>query len=911
MSISHMKLNGISCPMGYEPGPLLLSWQVEGSAGNRPVNSRIQVVDQAGIQVWETEGALSWEGTPLAFDPKSFTCYTVQVTVMDDLDETHAGETWFETGRMDRPWQGVWIGPDAVPDYAPVLSRQFSCRGRVESARLYITGLGLYAVELNGQPVTRDVLLPGLWDYEEEVQCQAYDVTALLQEENHLEVTLGNGWYRGRFGLDRTEPWGSEYALLAEMRIRFADGGEQTICTDGSWTWHEGQIHGGNGIYDGEYLDRLHAPGLDRPVAYPVIPLRVVDRVSLPVREMDTLPVAEVIHTPAGETVLDFGQNHTGWLRFHAKLSKGTEVRLEFGEILQKGNFYNENYRTATGGFRYRSDGREETVCQRFTYFGFRYVKVTGWTGELDPANFDSPVLYSEMDRIGWLSTGHKNLNRLYENALWGQRSNFLDIPTDCPQRDERLGWTGDAQVFAPTACYNMDCRAFYRSFLRFLRREQNRMDGAVPTYIPTMGNYMAKQACAIWSDSATFIPDTLLRFYGSAEGLAEHYPMMRDWVDWVERLNPGRLYSVGGQLGDWLALDGVTPQSFNGGTDGAYLASVYWMASARIVARFAQLLGNAEDAARYSVMAEEIRATVLDAYFTPAGRLSVDTQAAYVAALRFGVWRDKEVLLEQFRRRLRYDGYQIRCGFAGAPLLCSTLADHGMGELACDLLLQRGFPGWMYCVELGATTIWERWNSLLPDGTCSGTGMNSFNHYAYGSVMEYVYGHLAGLKPGERGFRDAVIAPHPDVRLGHLSCTCRTAAGQYVSSWRICADGMVEVHVEVPFGCTANVTLPRSNDGALELSAGSYDWRYQPTQDYRRMYSMASRLSALAGDERAEALLEKLVPPLYGVLARNDLEFTTQTLEELKGAFFLGVQPGQVEALAEHLSKLLYPVEE
>lgn len=907
MAITNLKINGISCPLGYEPGPLLLSWLTEGSSGSHQTHARVCVRTSPSdsLPLWETGGNLNWEGTPLHLPLLPRTRYYTHVEVTDDLGKTHLGQTWFETGKLDEPWKAQWIGPDKTSDYAPTLFKTFSSPKAVTSARLYITGLGLYSAVLNGFPVSGEVLAPGVWDYEEEVQYQSYDVTALIQPQNRLEVTLGNGWYKGRFGLEQAKPFGDHHALLAELHLAYNDGSVDVIATDQSWNWKESDIAAANGIYDGEFLNRLaHADSQnpDRPVAPADICLRVVDRISLPVTEMESLPVAQVIYTPAGETVLDFGQNHTGWLRFRSCLPLGTEVRFEFGEVLQGGNFYNDNYRSAVGGFIYRSDGHRETVCQTFTFYGFRYVKVSGWPGSPDPADFDSPVLYSQLDRTGWLETGHTSLNRLHKNVLWGQKSNFLSIPTDCPQRDERLGWTGDAQVFAPTACYNMDCRAFYRSFLRFLRLEQRRHAGAVPTYVPSMGDFTS---CAIWSDASALIPNTLLRFSGSPEEIAEHYSLMKDWVDYVTASNPGLLYTEGFQFGDWLAQDGITPQSFKGGTDDVFLASVYRMVSAHITADLARYLGHEEDTAKYDALAGEIRQAVLDTYFTPAGRLSVDTQAAYVTALQFGLWRDKAVLVDQFRRRLKYDNFQIRCGFAGAPLLCSVLASHGMQDLACDLLLSRTFPGWLHCVELGATTIWERWNSLLPDGTISGVGMNSLNHYAYGSVMAYVYEHLAGLQPGPHSFRDAVIAPKPDIRLGHLNCTCRTVSGQYVCNWNICGDGHLELHLEIPFGCTATVTLPRCKKPSFVLTAGCYDYRYMPDRDFRSIYHLDTRLSSLAGDELAQVILAQELPQLFGILKEDNQEFTTQTFRELGHAFYLGLSPEKVAHTVARLAQI------
>lgn len=905
MAITNMKINGITRPLGYEPGPLLLSWHTRSSA-KKQTEAWIRVWDDQNTHVWETRGNLDWEGTPLNFKPLPRTRYTVGVQVTGENGCVERECTWFETGKLDEPWQAKWISIDRESDWAPVLTGSFAVNGEVASARLYMVGLGVYSATLNGEPFTDEILAPGLWYFEEETQYQTYDVTAFIRNENTLEVTLGNGWYKGRFGLER-EPYGDKYGLLAELHVTLADGTTQVFRTDETWCWYESDIDDRNGIYDGETLNRLSHTEKEnplRPVVTVDLGLRVVDRISPPVKEILTLPAVEVIHTPAGETVLDFGQNHTGLLRFRAALPRGAEVRFEFGEILQQGNFYNENYRSALHGFVYRSDGREETVCQKFTFYGFRYVRVTGWPGELNAADFESPVVHTELDRTGWLSTGHEQLNRLYENVIWGQRSNFLSFPTDCPQRDERLGWTGDAQVFAPTACYNMDCRAFYRSFLHLLRLDQRQHGGSIPVVYPRSGGY---DSCAIWSDACALIPHALKRFSGCTDEIRNYYPMMKEWVDYVHARHPNCLYEED-QLGDWLALDGVTDQSFKGGTDDVYLGTVYWMNTARITAELAELLGLPEEAANYQELADSIKNAVMHTYFTPSGRLSVDTQAAYITALKFGLWRDKDILIRQFMRRMRFDGFEIRCGFAGAPLMCSVLAEHGMGDLACDLLLNRNYPGWLHCVELGATTVWERWNSVLPDGSISGTGMNSLNHYAYGSVMEYVYGYLAGVRPGNRGFRNAVIAPQPDIRIGHADCTLNTVSGKFVSNWRIESDGNVSLHVEVPFGCTATVTLPRSDKEPFTVDAGSYDYKYVPVQDYRALYHLDSRLSALAKDEAAKAILLEEAPPLFGMLMGNNREFTTQTFRELSSAFFLGLNPEKIGHIVNRLSQLRYP---
>ena len=907
MSVINIKINGVPQPLGYDFSDLLLSWHVTDSNSSTTVNSCVVVRQDTrdGKVVFQTSGNLAWEGTKLNIPsllPR--TRYWISVEVEDDFGALHTGESWFETGKLKEPWHAKWICPENAAEFAPVLTRSFSSSKAVSSARLYMVGLGLYSAVLNGLPVSNEVLAPGFWYYEKEAPYQTYDITNLIHEHNTIEVTLGNGWYKGRFGLEHT-PYSDQYSMLAELHISYSDGTEQVVCSDEQWMWKESDI-GANGIYDGEILDRLSHSGQDMtlfPVSVVAPPLSTVERLNPPVVEMLTLPVIEVLHTPAGETVLDFGQNHTGLLRFHAHLPAGARVHFDFGEVLQQGNFYNENYRSALGGFTYYSDGRIETVCQQFTFYGFRYVRVTGWPGEINPSDFDSPVLHTAMDRTGWLTTGHKNLNRLYENTLWGQRSNFLSIPTDCPQRDERLAWTGDAQVFTPTACYNMDCRAFYRSFLHLLALDQADHDGSIATCLPRSPGFIS---CAIWSDASALIPETMHRFSSSVDEIAPYYPMMKAWVDYVACRANNYLYDEE-QLGDWLALDGATPQSFKGSTDDTYLGSVYFMNSTRITAKFARLLGYEHEADHYQELADNIRDSIMNHYFTPAGRLSVDTQAAFITAFKFGLWIDKEVLVKQFMRRMKLDGFQIRCGFAGAPLMCSVLAEHGMETLACDLLLNRDFPGWMYCVESGATTVWERWNSLLPDGTCSGTGMNSFNHYAYGSVMEFVYAYLAGLRPGEQGFRVASISPQPDIRIGYVNCSFDSPSGKYVSNWEICEDGMIKIHIEVPFGCSALVTLPRSGKDPFCVHAGHYDYVYMPTQDYRAVYSMNTHLSALDRDEEALKILAEEAPVLIGMLQMKNHEFTAQTFRELCSAFFLGLNEEKVTHIVEKLSKLIH----
>ena len=559
---------------------------------------------------------------------------------------------------------------------------------------------------------------------------------------------------------------------------------------------------------------------------------------------------------------------------------------------MQNGNFYNDNYRSAKSQFIYRADGRTETVRAHFTYYGFRYVRVTGWPGQLPADEFKGNVLYSDLDNAIAFETGHAGLNRLHLNSLWGQKSNFIDIPTDCPQRDERLGWTGDAQVFSPTACYQMDTRAFYRKFMLDLRTEQQKLNGAIPHYIPN--NNSAVAGSSVWGDVATFLPMTLYDVYGDLAQLEEAYPMMQDWVGFIRRGDAEHgnrhLWDFGFHFGDWLAQDGVTAQSMKGGTDDYYVASVYYYASVCKLAKAAQLLGKEQDANEYTQLSAQIREAILNEYFSQSGRLCIDTQTGYLLALRYAIYRDKEKLLEGFRVCLKKDCFKIKGGFVGAPIMCQTLAENGMEQLAYEILLQEGFPGWMHCINLGATTIWERWNSVLDDGSISGTEMNSLNHYAYGSVMEYVYRHIAGIQSLAPGFAKVQFAPQPNCKLGHLHCAYDSVSGRYVSDWKINEDGTLTVHFEVPFNACAVAILPGTDGRTVELKAGVYEETYRPNVDYRMRYSMDTRLDQLKDDEEAMDILAQDLPALVGIIRSNNEESLSMSFAI---HVFLGLQSG------------------
>ena len=910
MKIDRIRLSGVSPDVvGFAFSPLTVSWRVTDPEAENVTETLIEISHDPSFLsvVYARRGRLNPAGETLDFAPEPRTRYYLRLTVTADDETTAVGvPVSFETGKRGEPYTGAWIAPAPGDDCHPVFLRRFRVTKEVSRARAYFFAAGVYEVRLDGKKCGDEYLAPFFNDYRFALQVSAY-VLDLGAGEHTLTVTVGRGWYRGRFGLDggRTDGWGDRSALIGEVRIAYADGTEEVLPTDDTWVYLPSDtVH--SGIYDGEDIDRTRYAH-DRPER-PVDLLpdsgnlmrgHLVDRFSPPLTVTETLPVREVIRTPRGETVLDFGQNFAGFVRFRCRAARGTCVTLDFGEILQDGCFYNENYRTARARFTLISGGEEEWVEPRFTYYGFRYVCVSG-IDDPDPADFLGCALSSALDETLSFETGNEKINRLFRNVQWGMRSNFVDMPTDCPQRDERLGWTGDAQVFAPTACYLADTRAFYEKFLAEVRRAQVTMGGAVPNYLPSFGSLAGTSS--VWGDVATFLPHTLYRQYGDREALRRHYPMMRDWVDYITRTDKENgerhLFSTGFHFGDWLALDGVTEQSMKGGTDDTYLASLYYLQSARYVAEAAEVLGLAEDARRYAALAQDIRAAVLDEYFTPAGHLSVTTQAGYLTALRFGVWRDREVLIGDLEERLRRDRYRIRCGFVGAPTMCQTLAAAGLGRLAYRFLFREAYPSWLACVNLGATTIFERWNSVLPDGHISGTGMNSLNHYAYGSVAEFLVTGAAGLSPLTPGFSRARIAPQIDPRLGHVDCTYRSVSGDWRVAWALTARGEVDLTVEVPLGCTAELTLPGTGE-TRTLAPGVMREVYRPDEDLLRLFDPDTPLDEAFRDGRVAKILTERVPAFAGVAAGE--EAGSVTLSMLKTMHYIPHDPAALDtALAE-----------
>lgn len=736
-----------------------------------------------------------------------------------------------------------------------------------------------------------------------------------------LSVLLGNGWYKERFGfttkLGEGGFYGSEWKLIAELQIQYTDGTAETIGTDESWSVRRSNIIFSN-LYDGEVQDdTLPEMPLESARLTEAPKGKLTERMSLPVTIHETFDAVELIHTPAGETVFDLGQEFAGLFSLRVHEPRGTRIRVQTGEILQQGNFYNENLRSAKSEYVYISDGEEHLLVPHFTYYGYRYAKVEG-VSDLKKEDFRGLSLYSDIQPVGMIETGHALVNRLIQNVQWGLKSNFIDVPTDCPQRDERMGWTGDAQVFSPTATYLEDTYAFYAKYLYDMAKEQSVRDGKVPDVIPSAG--VDSTAC-VWGDAACIIPWNLYLFYGDKSILEDQFDSMKSWVDYVRRVdgdNHGWRYVF--HYGDWLALDNPVQgaEQVMGGTDEEFIANLYYAVSASLVAKAAAVLGREAEREEYQKLSSEQFDIVKKEYYSVTGRCCIRTQTALLLTLKYHLSDNEELTKAQLRKLFDENDRKLKTGFVGTPLMCNILTENGMDDIAYGLLLNEEYPGWLSEVKLGATTVWERWNSLLGDGTISGIGMNSMNHYAYGSILEWMFRHAAGINTTDAapGLRRVVFEPVLNWELRCVSASYDSPCGLYRCAWHLTDPAHVELEVEVPFGGSAQLWLPlapapvmndRTNpmfsniqDGSCLLSAGTYKVCYELTKPLGKKYSLdGSTVRELLENSQIAEFMEK-------ELALDiPVQYMNNTVKETAALFPPAVADWQMERLGEYLQQL------
>ena len=682
-------------------------------------------------------------------------------------------------------WNPTWICPTQdLGDPAAVFGTSFVSTKAVSQATLTITALGVYEAKLNGKRVGQFVMAPGWTSYHKRLQYQEYDITDLLTEgTNTIEVTVGKGWYRSPL-----PGWGSPYqnelrarpcGLAAQITLTFEDGSNQIFSTDESWKVSDGPVRFSE-IYDGEIYDATKLPHFDQSaIVFDGPTDTLIPQQGEEVHEQERLSVKNYFVTPKGEFVLDFGQNLTGYVELCVDAKAGDCVDLSFAEVMDKeGNFYTENYRAAKAQYHYICKDGTQTWHPLLTFYGFRYIRVNAFPGGADAAkaeNFTAIAVHSEMKRTGFLSSSNPLLNQLFSNIIWGQKGNFLDVPTDCPQRDERLGWTGDAQVFVRTACLNYDAEKFFTKWLADLAADQHE-DGYVGHVIPDL--LQNPQASSAWGDAVTVCPWQVYLAFGNPQILRNQYQSMKKWISYITTTTTTKyLWTGGTHYGDWLGLDAPSG-SYKGSSNEDLIASAFYAYSTSLVIKAGTVLG--EDVSELKDLYDNIVRTFQKTWPT------YNTQTECVLAAHFKLAKDCQATADQLADMVRSCGTKLQTGFVGTPYLLHVLSDYGHTDLAWDLLLRTKYPSWLYPVTKGATTIWEHWDGIMEDGNFWSKDMNSYNHYAYGSVADWVYGTAAGILTREDapGYEKVTIAPHPDTRLDWLRAELDTRHGHISSFW-------------------------------------------------------------------------------------------------------------------------------
>jgi alpha-L-rhamnosidase len=845
-SLTRLRTEYKENPLGIDTRLPRFSWEIE-SASRDVVQSAYEIrlaASEAALAkqpLWATGRVTSdasiqrvYAGPPLASRQR----YFWQVRMWDGTGQMSAWSpvAWFEMGLLrTSDWVARWITPESAgdiskPQPSPMLRTAFRLAGPIASARAYVSGLGLYEMEINGRTVGDQVFTPGWTSYDTRVQYQTYDVTDLLTTgDNAAGIVLGDGWYRGPLAWgDNFNIYGNQLAAIVQIEVTYRNGRREVVASDTSWKASTGPILA-SGIYQGETYDaRLEKPGWSRAgfsdagwgraVTVDKAKDALIAPAGPPVRRTQDVKPVKIIRTPSGDTVFDMGQNIVGRVRLRVTGAAGTTVMLRHAEVLDaEGNFYTANLRKAAQTVVYTLKGGGPEVYEpHFTFQGFRYVAVTGLPGEPSLDQLTGVVIHSDMPMTGRFETSDPIINRLQQNIVWGQRGNFLDVPTDCPQRDERLGWTGDAQVFSRTAAFNADVAGFFTKWLGDVRADQ-KAAGSLPHVIPdvlTRGKPEGGGATG-WADAAVIVPWNVYLVYGDRRILEDSFDSMKKWVGYMrQRAGEKLLWQGDEHFGDWLAY-ATTRSDYPGATtDKDLLATAHFAYAAGLVQRAAMVLGRQDDARQMADLQARVKAAFLKEYVTPNGRLASNTQTAYVLALAFDLL--PESLRAQAAGRLAADvesfGNHLTTGFLGTPYLCRTLSDTGHLDVAYALLLQKTYPSWLYPVTRGATTIWERWDGIRPDGSMQDAGMNSFNHYAYGAIGAWMYSVVAGLDldPAEPGYKHVLIQPQPGGGLTKASASLRSMHGEIASSWTI-DGGVFALDVTVPPNTHATIRLPRA----------------------------------------------------------------------------------------------------
>lgn len=860
LEISDLTCEHLKNPIGIAVEKPRFSWILRGEERNTlQVAYSIRVASAQDFArksiVWESGKVNSDESVLVGYKGnvlRSRTRYYWQVKIWDNkgVESDWSTQTaFFETGFLSpTDWQAVWIelGADTGRHTPAVMMRKgFELRKKqIVQARAYVTAHGFYELYLNGKKVGDDVLTPGWTSYAKRLQYQVYDVTTQLQQgKNAVGAMLGEGWWRGTLAWENQwAVYGNRLGLLCQIHVLYADGMEDVIRTDNGWkATKEGPIRM-NGIYEGETFDarkilRGWSDANFDDDKWTYVQMGNYDMsnltasMSVPMRRIQEIKPKRVFRTPKGTLVADFGQNLVGWVRLKAKGDAGKTIKIRHAEVLDKhGEFYTANLRNAAATMtcilRGYSDpnkpGDDEVFEPRFTFFGFRYIAIDGFDGTPNDDNLTAVVIHSDMEKTGTFECSNPLVNQLQKNIEWGQKGNFVDVPTDCPQRDERLGWTGDAQVFCRTAGFNYNVASFFTKWMRDIAADQ-RVGGEIPVVIPDVLNKQGSATAytsAGWGDVATIAPWTIYQVYGDKGALEVQYPSMKAWVEYIrKRAGDSCIWKGGSIFGDWLFYR-PKPESASepdGATNQDYISTVFYAYSCKLLAESAAILGKAEDARAYNALFKKIQTAFLNEYVTPSGRTASDSQTSYVLALMCGLLPDElkpkaaRYLVEDIRTRKNH----LSTGFLGTPYLCHVLTENGYTDVSYDLLMQETYPSWLYPVKMGATTIWERWDGQKPDSTFQSEGMNSFNHYAYGAIGDWMYRVAAGIELGKAGYKHILIQPQPTTRWNYAKASVKSPYGTIATHW-VRQNGKMQFSFTIPANTTATVTLPTSKKESL-----------------------------------------------------------------------------------------------
>ncbi|MEY2248642.1 alpha-L-rhamnosidase [Streptomyces sp. BF23-18] len=751
---------------------------------------------------------------------------TTDAKPADDWRGDGFDDSGWSAARVAAAWgAGPWGRVVPARFAANQLRHEFSLPARrVARARLYATALGLYEAHLNGHRVGRDQLAPGWTDYRERVQYQTYDVTSLLRPgANALGAFVAPGWYAGNVGMFGPHQYGERPALLAQLEIEYTDGTSERVTSGTGWRAAAGPIVAAD-LLSGETYDARGetdgwtSPGFDDRAWLAVraagdgVPRQVVAQLDGPVRVAGERPAEKVTEPAPGVHVFDLGQNMVGSVRLRVSGEAGTTVRMRHAEVLNPdGTLYTANLRSAAATDTYiLKGGGEETYEPRFTFHGFRYVEVTGFPGTPSAQAVTGRVMHTSAPFTLDFETDVPMLNQLHSNITWGQRGNFLSVPTDTPARDERLGWTGDINVFAPTAAYTMESARFLAKWLVDLRDGQT-AEGAFTDVAPMVGT--VGNGVAGWGDAGVTVPWSLYEAYGDRQVLADAWPSVQAWLGYLERHSHGLLRPADG-YGDWLNVSDETPKDV--------VATAYFAHSADLAARMATVLG--EDAAPWAGLFDRVREAFRNAYVGADGRVRGDTQTAYVLALSMNLVPDalRTAAAGRLVDLIRAKDWHLSTGFLGTPRLLPVLTDTGHTDVAYRLLRQRSFPSWGYQIDKGSTTMWERWDSIRPDGSFQTPDMNSFNHYAYGSVGEWMYANIAGIAPARPGYREIVVRPRPGGGVTSARATFTSLYGPVSTRWRQRSDGF-DLTCAVPANTTAEVWIPTTGPDAVSHTGAAF----------------------------------------------------------------------------------------